>query len=111
MTTKKIVAALFFVDFLALNVYAFATTGFHGISDFVTGLGPWGWVAVADAVIALGMAAVWMWQDARRTGRSVAGFLLLTALTGCLGPLLYVVTGKGARSVDVGRAIHAKATL
>lgn len=49
---------------------------------------------VIDLYLLAGMACVWMYQDARRRGRtlgSVVPYFLLTAVFVSIGPLLYIV--------------------
>ncbi len=91
MTRQRVLAAVLLVDFVALNVYAFATAGLDGLWTFLAEMGPWGWVLAADLVLALGLCMVWMYGDARRRGTSSAPEMALTALTGSVGPLLYLV--------------------
>ena len=44
-----------------------------------------------DLLIALSLVLVWMWQDARERGVSVAPYILLTFALGSVGPLLYLI--------------------
>lgn len=90
----KIVTAFVFVDFLALNVYLIATFGYLGayaeiLKVATENLGAT--LIAVDLCIALGMAMVWMWNDAKANGRNVWGYLLLTLALGSLGPLLYLL--------------------
>ena len=89
MTAKRILAALLFVDFTALNAYALYSVGVDGLMTFLDTMGPWGYVVATDVCIALGMLVVWMWADAKKTGRNPIPYTLLT-LMGSFGPLAYV---------------------
>jgi len=51
--------------------------------------------AFVDLAIALGLVAVWMWQDARERGVSSVPYILLTFALGSVGPLLYLVRRAG----------------
>ena len=91
MTKQRLFAAVLLVDFIALNVYAFATAGLDGLWAFLGDMGPWGWVLSVDLVLALGLCMYWMYADGRRRGTSSLPEMVLTALTGSVGPLLYLV--------------------
>lgn len=46
----------------------------------------------SDLVIALTLAMVWMWQDARVLGRNPWPWIVATLAAGSFGPLLYLLT-------------------
>jgi hypothetical protein len=48
----------------------------------------------ADLVIALSLATLWMWHDAKATGRSIWIWIFITLIFGSFGPLLYLLTRK-----------------
>jgi hypothetical protein len=84
--------------FGALTAAALWQTGFTGILDWhVKSLG--GGQVFADLVIALSLAIVWMWHDAKATGRNVWPWIALTLATGSFGPLLYLVSAKSKAAV------------
>jgi molybdopterin-guanine dinucleotide biosynthesis protein A len=86
------------IAFTALNVYGVAAGGIDALLALLETTNPWMFVFGADLVIALSMVAVWLIRDAKKSGRSAAPFVVLTAATGSIGPLLYLVTRKAARS-------------
>jgi uncharacterized membrane protein len=50
-----------------------------------------------DLVISLTLVMIWMWQDAKATGRNVWPFLIATLATGSFGPLIYLLTRKSTK--------------
>jgi hypothetical protein len=51
-----------------------------------------------DLVIALTLAMVWMWHDAKAMGRNAWPWIALTLLAGSFGPLIYLLTRKSDMS-------------
>jgi hypothetical protein len=49
-----------------------------------------------DLSIALGLISIWMWRDAKATGRTIWPWLLITLVLGAFGPLLYLLTRKNS---------------
>jgi len=93
MTRTILTATL--VAFSALTAMALWRHGYWGIiqpqfESFGTAQ------VMADLVIALTLAMVWMWQDAKRAGRNVWPWIALTLAAGAFGPLLYLLTRKPA---------------
>jgi hypothetical protein len=54
---------------------------------------------LADLVIALTLAMVWMWRDAKAVGRNVWPWIALTFATGSFGPLIYLLTRKSTTNI------------
>jgi hypothetical protein len=83
----------------ALTAMALAHHGYIGI--FEQQFQTWaGMQVLADLVIALTLVMMWMWRDARATGRNVWPWLVATLALGSFGPLLYLLTRKAAPSRD-----------
>ena len=51
---------------------------------------------LADLVIALTLAMIWMWRDAKATGRNPWPWIVATLALGSFGPLIYLLTRKSA---------------
>lgn len=59
----------------------------------------WGAAQVfLDLVIALGLFMLWMWRDARQSGRAFWPWAALTLVAGAFGPLIYLLLAKHNRS-------------
>lgn len=79
--------------FGALSAAALWQHGFWGIiAPHFQSFG--GGQVFADLVIALTLAMVWMWRDAKATGRNPWPWILVTLAAGSFGPLLYLLTRK-----------------
>jgi hypothetical protein len=89
----RTILTLILVPFTALTGLALWHHGFWGILEphFQSfGAGQ----VFADLVIALTLFMVWMWQDAKATGRNPWPWIALTLAAGSFGPLLYLFTRK-----------------
>ena len=79
------------VLFGALSAMALWRHGYWGIVE--PHFQSWGAGQVfADLVIALALVMVWLWRDARRTGRNPWPWLVATLLLGSFSPLIYLLT-------------------
>lgn len=87
-----IVLAIITLDFAALSAYAIWQHGYWGIIAYHLPSSA-GWQVGADLVIACTLAMAWMVADARRNGRVVWPYLLITLALGSFGPLLYLLAG------------------
>jgi hypothetical protein len=90
---QRLLLSVTLVLFGALSAVALEQHGFWGIiaPHFrSTGAGQ----VFADLVIALTLAMVWMWHDAKAMGRTAWPWIILTLATGSFGPLIYLLTRK-----------------
>jgi hypothetical protein len=79
--------------FGALSAAALAQHGYFGV--FALPFQTFGGMQVlADLVIALTLVLVWMWNDAKATGRNVWPWIIATLALGSFGPLVYLLTRK-----------------
>ena len=86
----KILIAFVLADFTMLTVYALNQFGLIGLFDAVFANAAT-ITAFADLVIALSLAMIWMWQDARKRGVSALPYCAVTLVAGSVGPLLYLL--------------------
>lgn len=89
MSAKRVLLGLVLLDFLGLTVWAVWRGGWQG--TLTTLSTPIGALVAVDLALALGMALMWMWRDARRRGVNPVPYAVMTLLTGSAGPLLYLV--------------------
>lgn len=92
---QRTVLIVTLILFGALSAAAVAEHGYFGVFTlpFQT-LG--GAQVLADLVIALTLVMVWMWKDARATGRNAWPWIIATLALGSFGPLVYLLTRKSA---------------
>ena len=95
MTWQRAILALVLAVFLFDTAWVIAQHGYLGffeqaMANSATQL------MMLDIVIALGLACIWMYLDARKRGSNAIPYIIVTLLIGSAGPLLYlVVRGTG----------------
>ena len=92
---QRVLLIITLLAFGALSTVAMWQHGYWGIlaphfQSFGAGQ------VLADLVIALTLVMLWMWQDAKASGRNVWPWLLFTLVAGSFGPLLYLLTRPAA---------------
>lgn len=87
----KAIVGVVFAIFVSIHIYALETAGFSGLWTALTQGNAWHLLIGTDLMIALGMVSTWLWRDARARGSSPLPYLVMTALGGSLGPLLYLL--------------------
>jgi hypothetical protein len=93
MNAKTFLLVAVLLAFGALSTLALMEHGYWGILAFHFPSSA-GWQVLTDLVIVCTLAMIWMVVDARRHGRVVWPFLLLTITLGSFGPLLYLLVGE-----------------
>ena len=88
---KRFLVAALLVDFTVLTGYALFAGGFSGIAELFTSSNPWTYQLMADFLICLGISVAWMIGDAKKRGVAWKPYVVLTLLTGSIGPLVYIV--------------------
>ncbi len=83
--------------FGAFSLYAMWQVGYLGI--WQAGMASVGaWQVLLDLIVMSCVALGFIWRDARRTGRTVWPFALLTIAAGSFGPLLYLLLAPAGRT-------------
>ena len=81
------------VPFTLLTAYALWEVGPIGVFAHQYA-SPGGWQVFVDLVIACLFFVIWMFGNAKKTGRNPWGYLVLTLAAGSFGPLLYFAFAK-----------------
>jgi hypothetical protein len=90
MSWRQILLGLILADFLALTGVVLFQHGYLGFFELAFA-NTASTLLFTDLVIVLGLASVWMWQDARERGVRVVPYLAVGAFFGAAGPLLYLI--------------------
>lgn len=93
---QRTILLIILIAFSALTTVALWYHGYWGILE--PHFQSFGAAQVlADLVIALSLFMVWMWRDAKATGRNPWPWLVLTLAAGSFGPLLYLLSHKATK--------------
>ncbi|MEM7002198.1 MAG: DUF2834 domain-containing protein [Pseudomonadota bacterium] len=86
-------AIFMLIPFSALTAWAVYEYGLTGIfaNQLTTSAGI---QVLVDLVIAMILFLIWMFPDARKSGRNPWPYVVITLLAGCFGPLLYLALTK-----------------
>jgi hypothetical protein len=103
MNRTQIVLGLVLAAFGFESAWAVYHFGFVGLfqqifSNFASSL------VFFDLVIALSLAMVWMWRDARERGATVWPYLVATLALGSIGPLSYLIVRESAKRSEARSA-------
>jgi Terpene cyclase DEP1 len=94
----RTILVLVLVLFSALTLYSLMHVGLVGL--YVNNLNhPAGQQIFADVFIALSLVMLWMWRDAKATGRRAWPWIAFTLFAGSFGPLLYLLTRKNRQDL------------
>lgn len=98
MQVRKLILAFILIAFSIQGVYVLSQVGYwniwiHNLNHVA------GQQVFADLLISLSLGMVWMWHDAKASGRYVWPWIALTLAAGSLGPLIYLLTSKSKENV------------
>lgn len=96
---QRSLVAVVLIPFSLLSAMALWQHGYLGIfaNEFQSTAGM---QVLADLLIALSLVLVWLWHDAKATGRNPWPWLLVTLTTGSFGPLIYLLTRKSEETAS-----------
>jgi hypothetical protein len=93
MKVNKLILTVVLIAFSIQGVYVLSQVGYwniwiHNLNHVA------GQQVFADLFISLNLVVVWMWRDAKASGRKVWPWIVLTLAAGSFGPLIYLLTTK-----------------
>ncbi len=91
MNPRKVFVILVLVPFVLFTLWVVATGGSFGEVAAAFGVNPWISQVTVDLVLALSMVCTWIWQDARKRGKNPLPWIVATAFTGSVTPLVYLL--------------------
>ncbi|HQL00936.1 MAG TPA: hypothetical protein PK090_09185 [Smithellaceae bacterium] len=90
---KRALIIVTLLAFTILTVIAVINDGLTGIFGSI--FSSWGSLQIfADLVIALVLVIIWMWHDAKVSGRNPWGWIIATLAIGVFSPLVYLLVYK-----------------
>ena len=98
MQANKLILTFVLVAFSIQGIYVLSQVGYwniwiHNLNHIA------GQQVFAELLISLSLVMVWMWHDAKTTGRNVWPWIALTLAAGSFGPLIYLLTTKNKVNV------------
>lgn len=93
MRLAVLFARVSLLPFMLLTVYTLYDVGFIGVFEHQLASSG-GWQVFTDLAIALTLIMCWMYGDAKRTGRNVWPYIVITLIAGSFGPLFYVASSR-----------------
>lgn len=97
MQRLRLLAIALLIPFGGLTAYAVYQHGFKGILEYQLQTSA-GLQVIVDLVIAMVLVLCWLVPHARRTGRNPWPYIVVTAIAGSFGPLLYLVGASDERA-------------
>ena len=86
---RQLFAIAILLPFIGLTFHALQTIGLIGLFQHQFE-NPAGWQVLADLVIALLIAMLWLLPEAKQAGRKPMVWFALTCMLGSIAPLLYL---------------------
>ena len=99
----RVLAIAISIPFFLLSAYAVAEVGYLGIPAYHL-LSPAGWQVIADLVIAIALICIWMFRDARATGRNPWPYVAASLFLGSFGILAYLLLAPSGQSSPAAEA-------
>jgi hypothetical protein len=92
---SKVAIAVVLALFVPFTIWCALTGGTLAEILAAFGANPWTMQVSGDLVLALSLVCAWIWQDARSRGANPIPWLVATACTGSIAPLVYLLLRPG----------------